>query len=467
MRHSLLIAMLIVALASLGAGATARAAEFQAGVGRVRITPATPIRMAGYASRTSESLGVSQELWVKALALRDPEGRRVVIVTTDLIGLSGTVSGEVFRRAQERYGLKRPELLLTCSHTHSGPVVRDNLNVMAAFNEPETARVRAFTARLTDQLTDVIGAALDDLSPARLESGHGLASFAINRRQRSAAGVRIGVNPKGPVDHDVPVLKVTSPEGKLRAVLFGYACHNTTISGSSPEEFYQLNGDYAGQAAAALEARHPGATAMFTILCGADQNPNPRGSLALSRQHGQALAGEVDRVLGAEMHPVQPPIATEFQSIELAFAPHTRQTFEAELRKSQAPKGDIFLGRRAQLMLDAYDKGAPPRQLAYPIQAIRLGRDLTILALGGEVVVDYALRCKWEYAGENLMVIGYANEVMSYIPSQRVLREGGYEAETSMIYYGHPGPYADDVEERIFGGIHQVLGRLGVEPKKK
>lgn len=466
MRHSLRLAMLLAALAAFTAGAAAQAAEFQAGVGRVRITPATPIRMAGYASRTSESLGVSQDLWAKALVIRDAKGGTVVIVTTDLIGFSGSVSKAVFDRARESYGLQRGELLLTCSHTHSGPVVRDNLAVMSAFSAPETERVRAFTARLADQLVEVIGAALQDLSPAKLESGHGAAAFAINRRQRSGAGYKIGLNPDGPVDRDVPVLKVTSPDGKLRAVFFGYACHNTTSNGSSPQDFYRINGDYAGQATAALEERFPGATAMFTILCGADQNPNPRGSLALARQHGQELAGAVASVLGGELRPVQSPISLAFRTIDLAFASHTRQTFEAELRKAQNPKtGDKFLARRAQFMLDAYDKGAPPRQIAYPVQAIRFGKDLTILALAGEVVVDYVLRCKREYPGENLMVIGYANEVMSYIPSRRVLREGGYEAESSMIYYGHPGPYADDVEERVFGGIHDALKALGVEPK--
>ena len=76
----------------------------------------------------------------------------------------------------------------------------------------------------------------------------------------------------------MPVLKITGPDGKLRAVLFGYACHNTTLTA----EVYQLSGDYAGFAAAELEAKHPGATALFLMLCGADQNPSPRGTVELA-----------------------------------------------------------------------------------------------------------------------------------------------------------------------------------------
>ena len=98
-------------------------------------------------------------------------------------------------------------------------------------------------------------------------------------------------------------------------------------------------------------------------------------------------------------------------------------------------------------------------------QAVRFGNDLTILALSGEVVVDYSLKTKKEFAGENLFVAGYCNEVTCYIPSKRVLQEGGYEADESMLYYGLPGPFADDVEERIFKTIRQVLKNTGVKAR--
>ncbi len=113
-------------------------------------------------------------------------------------------------------------------------------------------------------------------------------------------------------------------------------------------------------------------------------------------------------------------------------------------------------------MLEAYDSKHPVRTASYPVQAVRLGDRLTVLALGGEVVVDYALRTKQEYPGQDLVVAGYSNEVMSYIPSTRVLKEGGYEPVESMIYYGQPGPYRENVESTIFGAIHSVLKSVGV-----
>jgi hypothetical protein len=250
----------------------------------------------------------------------------------------------------------------------------------------------------------------------------------------------------------VPVLRISSPDGKLRAVLFGYACHNTTLTG----EFYQISGDYAGFAQYELEKAHPGATALFLMLCGADQNPQPRSTLPLAEQHGKSLATEVSRVLDSKLTTVRPPVRAAFQMVDLNFAQHSREDFERELEE-----GNQYRQRRAQAMLKAYDERRPVRRTPYPVQAIRFNSDLTFIALGGEVVVDYALRLKKEFPGENTVVAGYSNDVMCYIPSLRVLKEGGYEANDSMIYYGQPGPFAEDVEETIIKTVHQVMKRVG------
>lgn len=463
MQRLLCLAMLAAVLAAHPAGA----ADYEAGVARIKITPATPIRMSGYASRTSESLGVIQDLYAKALALKDAQGQRVVIVTMDLIGLSGSVSDKVFARAGKQFGLKRPEMVLMVSHTHSGPVTRDNVEVMAGDVPAEKRRIAEYTDTLVDKLVEVIGAALKDLSPANLETGRGEAGFAMNRRERAAKGVKLGVNPQGPMDHEVPVLKVTTPEGKPRAVFYGYACHNTTIAGGKygVRDFYMLCGDYAGFSQAVLEEKYPGVQAMFTIMCGGDQNPEPRGSLDMARQHGAELAGAVAKVLETKLTPVQGPIRTAVQTIELQFAPHTRKTFEDELAAAvKGARPDTYKAARAKRMLAAYDAGKPIRTIEYPIQAIRLGTGLTLLALSGEVTVEYQIRTKKEFAGENLMVIGYANDELGYIPSLNVLRGGGYEPVDSQVYYGHPGPYAENIEALMVGGIHKTLGLVGEKP---
>ncbi len=450
--------LLIIGLGMSVLGGSLVAAEFKVGVGRAIITPPLPFWLTGYAARTNPASGKLHDLWAKALAIEDRQGGRVVIVTTDLIGLPRQVSDEVAARVQKNHRLLRSQLVLNSSHTHSGPVVGSNLSVMFDFNQEETRKSEEYTAKLTATLVRLVGDALGDLAPARLSSGHGMADFAMNRREPTQQGVRIGLNRGGPVDHDVPVLTVTTLEGKLRAVLFGYACHNTTLGG----DFYQVNGDYAGFAQLELEGKHPGATALFFMLCGGDQNPQPRGKTELAQQHGKSLADAVERSLEGELRPIRAPIRTAYTVTDLEFAPHNRRTFETDLAGK-----DRFRQRRAKLMLAAYDQGKPITHVGYPIQAVRLGHEWTLLALGGEVVVDYALRAKKEYAAENMIVAGYCNDVMCYIPSLRVLIEGGYEPVDSMIYYGCPGPFADSVEERVFTAVHQVMKRVGVKTPQR
>lgn len=438
-----------IALTLIVAAVPAGAAEFKAGVARKVITPEGPIWMSGYAARTHASDGVVHDLWAKALALQDDGGRRVVLVTLDVIGLPRELTSEVASRVHKQYGLERSQLVLNCSHTHSGPVVWPNLATMYDLLTPaERETLEKYARRLADEIVSLVGAALADLAPASLSGGRGSVGFAINRRQPAPSGVQIGVHPQGPVDHDVPVLKVTGSDGKIRAVVFGYACHNTTLGG----DWYKINGDYAGFAQIEVEKALPGATAMFMILCGADQNPAPRGTLDLAEKHGKSLANEVVRVLSGPLTPVRPPIRTAYEEARLAFAPRDRAVFEKE---AQSP--DRFRKLRAKKMLDAMDAGRAPGELPLPVQVVRLGREVTLVALGGEVVVDYSLRLKRELPGENVVVAGYTNEVPCYIPSARVLREGGYEADSSMIYYGQPGPFTEAVEETVIAACRRLL----------
>jgi hypothetical protein len=428
------------------------AADYRAGVGRVDITPAEPIWLSGYASRTKPSEGIHHRLWAKALALEDGRGSRVVIVTTDIIGLPRSVADVVGARVEKQWGLERSRLLLNSSHTHTGPVIRSNLSVMYNLDEHNGRVLVEYGQKLTDDLVNVIGAAIGDLAPASVEFGTGSAGFAANRRAFTPAGVRIGVNPEGAVDHSVPVLRVAKSDGKLRAVLFGYACHNTTLTG----EHYVISGDYAGQAQLELEKAHPGTSAMFLMLCGADQNPNPRGQLEHVQQHGGALAREVTRVLGGALEPVRGRVRAAFQLVNLPLRLHTRDMFES----MQSDK-DVYRQRLAKMMLKAYDDRRPVRTVPYPVQALRLGDNMGIVALGGEVVVGYALWTKSTWPKRSLIVAGYSNDVMSYIPTAKILEEGGYEAVQSQVYYGQPTPYQPEVEAIVQKAIRDVMKRVG------
>ena len=286
---------------------------WNAGLAVRDITPSEPMWMAGYGARNKPAEGKVHDLHVKALALEDADGRRLVLLTSDLVGIPRDLSEAVTAEVTKRTGIPRERVMLTVSHTHCGPVTRDSLLLMYDMPPAEAAKIKPYTDKLRDGMIDAIVAAVADLKPATLFIGQGTARFAVNRRKPTVKGFVNDANPDGPVDHDVPVLCVEGADGKLRAVVFGYACHNTTM------QFYQWCGDYAGFAQLNVEEKHPGAVAMFWSGCGADANPLPRSKIELCEKYGRQLADAVEDVLGGKMTPVQASSAARYETIALAF----------------------------------------------------------------------------------------------------------------------------------------------------
>jgi len=437
------------------ASASSGRATWKAGAAKVKITPRKPVWMSGYGARTKPSEGVLQELYAKALALEDESGTRAVLVTTDILGFPAEVAKNIAPRVEKEYGLPRERLMLTSTHTHCGPAVASPIRLLyGARTTPEQSKdIEEYTRELERNVVAVVGDALKELRPARLGFGHGEAKFAVNRRVKTERGYVIAVNPEGTVDHDVPVLRVDSERGKLLGVVFGYACHNTTLS----SDMYLFNGDYSGFAQERLEKDHPDAAALFVIGCGGDANPNPRGTLDHARQHGETLAAAVEKTLGGPLKPVSGPLRTAFEVFPVKFAPPpTREALEARSKHD-----DPYHRWYAQRLLEILNRdGRLPSEYPYPLQVWQFGQDLTLIAMAGEVVVDYTLRLKKELGAGKLWVAGYANDVFAYIPSVRVLEEGGYEAEGAMIYYVQPGKFDPSVEETIIRKAHELVSRL-------
>ena len=437
-----------ILLATLAGSQPARAqSHWKAGVATIDITPQEPIWMAGYGNRTKPSEGVLQKLYVKALVLEDETGAKTVLVTSDLLGFIKEVSDPIAERVSRKYGVPRERLALNASHTHSGPVIGHMLRPAYPLTPDQEPVIVKYTARLVDQVVEVIGSAVANLAPAEVSFSQGFAGFAVNRRRQVMSRAL-----PGPVDHDVPVLSVRSPEGALRAVVFGYACHNTVLSD------YVFNGDWAGFAQEAIEKAHPGTTAMFVQDCGADANPLPRRTVDLAIKYGQIMAAAVEEVLHGKMRPQSGPIKAAYQLVDVPFQkPPSRAEFETRLHDKAEN-----VQRHAKYMLSIYERdGKLPNRYPYPVQVWQFGTGVTWIILGGEVVVDYALRFKKEYGWDNVWVAGYSNDVFAYIPSVRILREGGYEGAGAMLGYGQPGPFAEPIEELIAGKVDELVRRTG------
>ena len=436
---------------------------WKAGIARANITPAEPLWMAGFASRTNPASGQFMDLWLKALALEDARGHRAVILTGDVLGFPQSIYQHACAALKEQFALEPDQILLAASHTHSGPVLRGALYDIYPLDAAQITLIEEYSAHLETRIVETVGKALADLSPARLAAGQGSCGFAVNRRNNPEPSVPKLIEEgalKGPVDHSVPVLAVYLPDGKLKAVLFGYACHNTVM------EFYKWCGDYAGFAQLALERSHPEANAMFFIGCGADQNPVPRRQIELAERYGNMLAASVEEVLLAPPRTLPPELKTTMEMVTLHLGPAPTEAELVTLTTDKTP-----MNRRWATRLLAQEKAGKPfiHDYPYPLQAWQFGGQQLLITLGGEPVVDWSLKFKQEF-GPQIWVAGYCNDVMNYIPSRRILDEDkpplaqprwGYEGAHATMVYGLPASrWADDVEDLVNEGARRAVDRL-------
>jgi neutral ceramidase len=444
-----------VTMVILGGARSLQAGSEQAwkvGLAAVKITPQQPVMLSGYASRNHPFEKVTTDLYAKALALEDSHGRLAVLVTTDLLGLPAAVAEPVCARLADKTGLERPQILLSSSHIHTGPALKAKIVGEKSSDPGDVQRTIAYTRELQDRLVEVAVRALQERKPARLSWGAGVANFVMNRRQWTSRGVVLGANPRGPADRSVPVMRIDDLDGKPRAVLFGAATHNTTLF----PQCYEVCGDYAGFAQAYLEEKHPGVQAMFMLGFAGDSDPYPRGTMDLARAHGAALGKEVDRVLAGKLQPVRGPLTVAFGHADLPLkTPRPRE----ELVKQAAQKSGLQ-AEIARHMLATLKRGDKlPTHYSCPVAVWQFGKDLTLVALSGEVVVDYVALLEKALGPNQLWLAAYCNDVFGYVPSARVLAEGGYE--TRGLYAGGVGIFDPRTEEVLVQKTRELAATAG------
>ncbi len=429
---------------------------YQVGVAEVDITPTHPVRLNGFGFRRTESDGVNHPIWARAIAIcHQDDPHPVVLLTADVLGIPASVRAELEKRLLARLKLPPDRLATTATHTHCGPMLAGANPTIFGVPVPaeHQANIDRYTPVFVDGLERAAVAAVAGARPAKLFWGVGSVGFAKNRRGRADA----------PTDHDLPVLVARdAATNAVRAVYTSYACHCVTLSHN------KIGGDWAGYAAEAITAAVPGAVGLVSIGCGADQNPDARAigdRTETAQVQGRLVAAEVKRLLAGALAPVQGRIVSRMKSHALPLAPHpTRAEWEAKAKRADA------IGHHARVTLAKLDKDERlPAAVDYPIQTWAFGDSLALVHLPGEVVVDYSLRLKRELDHTRLWVTAYANTNPCYIPSERILKEGGYEGGGAMIYYDLPGPFRPGLEQVIVDEVKAQLGKAFVpkfDPKK-
>lgn len=456
--RSRFLALLVFALAGPAPAATAPA--WQAGWAAAKITPDEPLMLAGYANRTTPARDVVDDLFLKVLALEDAAGGRSLLITADLIGFRADFTEPVCARIVAATGVPRERILLNASHTHAGPAVMLSRPSHSTIAPEQAEKLIAYARKLQDLCVELASAALGRLQPARLSWGVGVANFPMNRREFTDRGVILGVNPRGPVDRSVPVLRIDSPEGKLAGVVFGAACHNTTYGARDN----QVSGDFAGAAQAFVEREFPGAQAMFLQGLAGDTNPYPnslndpakRPAAVIAREHGAALGREVQHVLGHALKPVQGPLRAAQDPVALPLQPAPTL---AELERTSAKAGSTQKWVAEQMLAKLKAGETLPTSYRTPVVVWQFGADLTLVGLPGEVVVDYVGLIEEAVGPRKLWLSAYCNDTFGYVPSARVLREGGYE--TRGLYHGGIGYFAPEAQDALVGKVRELAERAG------
>jgi hypothetical protein len=430
----LLIVLMIGGIVTQSAmAASPSAGTTLVGVAKTDITPETPVRMYGYASRKTESEGIAGPLKASALVLGADSGKGpAVLLTVDCGSVPKPLLETLLKRLASKAGIQRERFVLCHSHCHSGP----NIKGMDTMEGQEKRHLEQYAELLLERMEAVILKALAKRVPGRLGWAQGSAQVAANRRVLTdGKWTGFGAVPAGAVDHSLPLLRVTDTNGRLLAVVINYACHNTTLRGN----FMQIHGDWAGCAQAYIEAEHPGAVCLITIGCGADSDPCPHGTVALCEQHGRAIAREVGRLLKGPFKSVKPDIRARAKTIHL----RTQKVPPVAELKQRMESGDGVAS-----------------SIDYRVATWCFGDDLAMVFLEDEVVVDYALRMKQELAGDRLWIAAYTNDVSTYVVSKRLISEGGYEVRNSLstkLSFGKPQAVEPAVEDCIVDTVRELL----------
>jgi neutral ceramidase len=313
-----------------------------------------------------------------------------------------------------------------------------------------------------DTLADTAVRALENRAPARIRAGTGWCGISASRRKPDGRrGFLFKPSLEAPHDHQVSVLAFESNSGQLRHVLFSYACHPTSTGAIN-----EIGGDYPGFPCAALERRYGGVTAAFFQGCAGDQKVDARDAqedgfrkLSINEvcNRGEMLGEAVARVLEADdLRDLTGPLVLDQEFVALKTDVATEGQLAAAL---EAP--EEYVRQWARQQMDLHTTNTPQRStFDFEVQTLRCRSDLALIALAGEMSVEFGLRFRREFGAmfRDVWTLGYANDMVGYVPVRRQISEGGYAVIDNNRRLLYTGPFAADSEALIGAAVHRCLG---------
>jgi len=419
----LLYGILVLGMGLVPSSESHAGSPLRVGAAKINITPSAAIPLAGFYVRQGPFKGVHDNLYARAVVF-ESEGVEAVIITVDICELSEHFWNDVTDRIAKKHPIPKDHILLNSSHTHGGPALYEppDPRVPSASwleENPYENLQKQYTEELKKKIVEVISEARNKFVPARIGFGSGSSSIGINRRALTVQGdVWLGVNPDGPTDPEVPVVRIDSEDGKTLAVIFNYGCHGTSMISE------QLTGDWCGLTSQYIENKW-GDGVIAPFLSGAAGDVNP---IYEEKKEFDARTGGAD-VLAMMM-------GEEVIRVAKGITPQVTGPVQASQHVASVP-GKRYLGllgfdpKYDELALDT----SPVPDTKIRMSALKVGK-VVFAGSSGEIFSEIGMDFKEKSPYQWTLFMGLCNGYSSYILSDREISRGGYEYNASIVKSG-------------------------------
>jgi hypothetical protein len=402
------------------------AAGFRASTVRVDITPETPQWLLGYAAR--QSTGVHDHIYHRVVAM-DSGDAQFYLISTDVAAYAPNFYDEVAAQLQKETGIDPKNVWWSVTHTHSAPELGPP-GLATAFlpGRYDHDWDHAYAAFVTKSLIDAVRTARDKLEPARIAIGEGFAMANINRRAKDENGrISLGLNPDGPADRQIGLIRLEKPDGSLIAVIVNYAMHGTVMGGQNQ----MISGDAPGVVTAYLEQKL-GGTVLYVQGAAGNMAPIYSGYPSPSAGH----LTEFQVLLGDKVLEALQKLGPATDAVTMSTAAITVDT----------PRKDK-LGWVDYLAAYSGTEGGRP-MVKLPVRFLRIN-DMVAWALPVEMFCEIALNVRDHSPFSHTFYFGYTNGWLGYLPTAQGFQDGGYEPDTSP----YTGQAEADVNRAVIGFI--------------
>lgn len=427
--------------------------EAKAGWAEVEITPPLGIALGGRGGPITAANKVLDPLFAQVLYLQDEKGTGFVLISFDLVGMAHDLSDRIRTAVVGELGVEFNLVVLNCSHTHSGPyMIRD---LMAGVGPAPQIEVDYFKT-LTEKIILATRTAKSNLQPVTVETFTGKSQIAINRRGKNKLGKTAMLpNTKGPINEDLWVMKLTPLTGSAPAVLFSYACHPVLVYGYA---IAAISPDFPGETRKALYGAL-GASAHVQFVQGTAGNVRPSVVADVENNRFRPAKPEDVKAVGKQLAgDVLGALEGKGKRLSLNIAGAADRPFFSrgqrpprEIYESMAQEKGEYRQAAANYWLKNYDSGNGfAKGDPWPVGLVRLANDQWICLLGGEPCVEWAPKIRSWLDGRNVITWGYCQEGRTYLPTEALLPEGGYEVdECNYTRANTPARFAAGIEEAL------------------